>query len=197
MVVSEERGEHRSFLRGQRSQFISSRLGGLTSAGSGRSKWWSLNDFWMDKQISKVMQISPSDHCWSVQIIGDLGRSSSIKNGGVCLTNWVCMEIVLYTPNCKAIYWIMCAAIFSTSNHFWWSCCKVSIKYGVSRTYTAIFVLARIPVKSVEKNVHPTKNHPKSGFWSRQDLALYCKSIQQTMGPHIWSKTIVVLVVSI
>ena len=26
------------------------------------------------------------------------------------------------------------------------------------------FVLARIPVKSVEKNVHPTKNHPKSGF---------------------------------
>ena len=77
-VVSEELGEHRSFLRGQRSQFISSRLGGLTSAGSGRSKWWSLNDFWMDKQISKVIQISPTDHCWSIQIIGDLGRSSSM-----------------------------------------------------------------------------------------------------------------------
>jgi hypothetical protein len=44
----------------------------------------------------------------------------------VCLTNWVCMEIVLYTSNCKAIDRIMCAAIFSTSNHFWWSCCKVS-----------------------------------------------------------------------
>lgn len=80
------------------------------------------------------------------------------------------------TPNCKAIYWIMCAAIFSTSNH--WSCCKVSIKYGVSRTYTAIFVLARIPVKSVEKMFTPLRITQSQDSEAVKIWLFYCKSIQ-------------------
>ena len=47
------------------------------------------------------------------------------------------------TPNCKAIYWIMCAAIFSTSNH--WSCCKVSIKYGVFKNLHGYFCAGTDP----------------------------------------------------